>query len=225
MNSKTKKVVLLGMLSAMAYALMIVGHVPVLLWLKYDPKDIIIVIGGFLYGPLSALLISIAVSLVEMVTVSGTGPIGFVMNVLSTCSFACTAALIYKRSRTLKGAVTGLIVGSVFMVVAMLLWNYLITPLYMNQPREAVAALLLPAFLPFNALKATLNASFTMLLYKPVVKALRRAHLVEASIGSGQTSTGRNPLQILIPVVLLVLCVICILAFQGIVQIPFLTPA
>ena len=52
------------------------------------------------------------------------------------------------------------------MVSAMLLWNYLITPLYMGYPREAVAELLLPAFLPFNLLKSGLNSGITFLLYK-----------------------------------------------------------
>ena len=70
------------------------------------------------------------------------------MNILSTCAFACTASAIYRKKRTLAGAVAGLAAGCAVMVSAMLLWNYLITPLYMGYPREAVAELLLPAFLP-----------------------------------------------------------------------------
>ena len=106
------------------------------MFLKYDPKDIIITIGGFIFGPLSALLISSVVSLVEMVTLSETGIIGLIMNILSTVCFACTASYIYKKKHNLKGAVTGLVCGIILMVFAMLLWNYLITPLYMNVSRE-----------------------------------------------------------------------------------------
>ena len=145
------------MLSAAAYVVMAIIKIPVVLFLKYEPKDIIIAIGGFIYGPLSALVISAVVSFAEMLTVSDTGPIGLVMNLLSTVSFACTAAFIYKKRRTLKGAVIGLITGSLIMVAMMLLWNYLITPLYMGTPREAVAAMLIPVFLPFNLIKASLN--------------------------------------------------------------------
>ena len=65
------------------------------------------------------------------------------------------------------------------MVSMMLLWNYLIAPIYMGYPRAAVAKLLLPVFLPFNLLKGGLNASVTMLLYKPVVTILRRSYLAE----------------------------------------------
>jgi hypothetical protein len=59
-----------------------------------------------------------------------------------------------------------------------MLWNYLIAPIYMGYPREAVVELLLPAFLPFNVIKSGLNAAITMILYKPVVTVLRRSDLI-----------------------------------------------
>ena len=43
-----------------------------------------------------------------MFTVSDTGPIGCIMNVLATCAFCCTAAFVYKKFHTRKGAVIGL---------------------------------------------------------------------------------------------------------------------
>lgn len=67
------------------------------------------------------------------------------------------------------------------MVVVMLFWNYLITPIYMGYPREAVVELLIPVFLPFNLMKGGLNAALTMILYKSIVIALRRAHLIETN--------------------------------------------
>ena len=94
MNSKTARLTTAAMLCAVAYIAMALIRIPVVLFLKYEPKDVIIAIGGFLMGPFVSLTISTAVALVEMVTVSDTGPIGCVMNILSSCSFACTAALI-----------------------------------------------------------------------------------------------------------------------------------
>lgn len=81
-------------------------------------------------GPLTSCIVSVIVSLIEMVTISENGILGFVMNVISTCSFACTASFIYRKRHTLSGAVIGLSAGSIAMVLMMLLWNYLITPLY-----------------------------------------------------------------------------------------------
>lgn len=164
MDSKTKKITTTAMLCAVAYVVVVVGRIPVVLFLKYDPKDIIITLGGLIWGPMTSFIVSVIVSLIEMVTISENGVLGCIMNIISTCSFACTASVIYKKKRTLSGAVAGLVAGSLMMVLVMLLWNYLITPIYMGYPREAVAELLVPAFLPFNLLKAGLNAGFTSYL-------------------------------------------------------------
>lgn len=177
MQTNTKKYVTLAMLSAIAYVVMVFGRIPVFLFLKLDPKDVIITIGGFIFGPLSAFLVSLVVSLVEMVTVSDTGVIGLLMNVISTCAFACIAAFVYKRKRTLTGAVIGLCLGSLAMTASMLLWNYIVTPVYMGIAREEVVKMLPTIFLPFNLLKSTLNSALTMLLYKPVVTVLRKSNL------------------------------------------------
>lgn len=178
MNTNVKRITIIGMLCAVAFVVMLVGRIPVVMFYKYDPKDVIIALGGFIYGPMTAFLISLIVSVIEL-TVSDTGWIGLLMNVLASCSFACVAAYIYKKKHTMKGAVAGLVTGVVTMTLVMLLWNYLITPIYLNYPRAAVAELLLPVILPFNLLKATINAAITMILYKPLVTALRKANLLE----------------------------------------------
>ena len=201
----------MAMLAAFAYMLMALVRIPVVLFLKYEPKDVIITIGGFLLGPMASFIVSLVVSLIEMVSVSETGPIGCLMNLLSTCSFACTAAFIYKRQHTLKGAVMGLAAGSVFMVGIMLLWNWLISPLYMGVERSAVEALLLPAFLPFNVLKAGLNSALTLGLYKPVVTALRKTGLVETGNRTGASKIGIY----LFAAGLLITCILLLLVFQG----------
>lgn len=214
MNSKTKKITTTAMLCAIAYVVVVVGRIPVVLFLKYDPKDIIITLGGLIWGPMTSLIVSVIVSLIEMVTISENGPIGLVMNIVSTCSFACTASFIYKKKRTLSGAVIGLVAGSLTMVVVMLLWNYLITPIYMGYPREAVAELLIPAFLPFNLLKAGLNAGFTFLLYKPITMALRKAGYISDS----QNMQSRKPIGLwLLAGGIVITCILLILSFNGII--------
>lgn len=219
---KTKQLTAMAMLAALAYLVMVVGRIPVVSFLKYDPKDIIIVIGGFIYGPLAAFAISLVVSFIEMFTVSDTGIIGAIMNLVSTCSFACLAAVIYKKKHTLKGAVIGLLSGVGLMVIVMLLWNYLLTPIYMGYPRDAVAAMLVPIFLPFNLVKGGLNAAITMLLYKPVVKTLRLAGLAPKSVhaaGANDPKASRKVSAAVMLAALLVLatCVLFALMLAGII--------
>lgn len=172
MNSKAKKLTTIGMLCAAAYVAAAVGRIPIVLFLKYDPKDVVIAIGGLAFGPFTSFLVTLIVAFMEMFTISDNGVLGLVMNVFSSCSFACTAAFVYKKKRKLSGVVIGLICGWVCMIVVMLSWNYLITPIYMGCSRETVVKLLLPAFLPFNLMKGGLNAAITMLLYKPVLQVL-----------------------------------------------------
>ena len=183
----------LAMLTAIAYVVMYLSKLlpQVMNFLQFDLKDTIICIGGFVFGPVAAAMVSIVVAFIEMITVSDTGPIGMVMNILATCAFCCTASFIYKKKHTMSGAVIGLTAGTIALTVVMLLWNYLITPIYMVMDRSFVASLLVPVFLPFNLVKGGMNMAAILLLYKPVVGALRKAHLVAPSSGSkGKFSAG-----------------------------------
>lgn len=220
---RTSTLVTLAVLTAIAFAVMMVFRIPIfaafsLSFLKFDLKDVVIAIGGFIYGPLASAAISVVVSFLEMVTVSESGPIGFIMNVLSTCAFVCPAAFIYKRRRGLSGAVIGLVVGVLAMTAVMVLWNWIITPIYTGMPREAVAAMLLPLFAPFNLIKGGINAAATMLLYKPVVGALRKARLApeaEGPKGGAAVSVRNQAGVIVVSVVVLATCVLLVLALQG----------
>ena len=216
-SEQIKQMVVMALLAALAYVVMVFIRIPVISFLKYEPKDVIITIGGFIYGPLASLSISLIVTLVEMGTVSDTGWIGAVMNFVSTAAFVLPATIIYKKIHNLKGAIIGLISGVVTMIIVMLLWNYILTPLYMGYPREAVAKMLPTVFLPFNALKGGLNAALTMLLYKPVITALRAAHLVPKPEEQRKGSIGTTVLVVGLSLALAATLVLVILALQGVI--------
>ena len=227
MKIKTRDLAIMGMLAALAFLTVLFIRIPVVVFLKYEPKDVIITISGFIFGPLAVLLISTIVSLIEWFTISETGHFGFIMNVISTCSFACTAALIYKYKRTMLGAVIGLVTGLVIMCGVMLLWNYLIVPLYMpfvtaagkaSQPdayREAVLPMLTTIFLPFNLLKGGLNGAITLLLYKPIKTALNKTKLLPET--EAAKSAKINFGLILVSVFVIITCVMFILSWRGII--------
>ncbi|MBE6958429.1 MAG: ECF transporter S component [Ruminococcaceae bacterium] len=211
---QVKTMVLMAMLAAVAYLLSFFKTplMPAAPFLSYEPMDVAITVSGFLLGPLAALIISLLAAAIEALTIGDTGIIGFLMNVLSSAAFACTAAFVYKKKRSVIGAIAGLVLGSAGMIVMMLLWNWLITPLYMGTPREAVEGMLIPIFLPFNALKAGLNSALTLLLYKPLVSALRKTGLIpKSSTEQKKTKWGIY----LLGVVLLAACILLLLVCQG----------
>lgn len=184
----TKTVTSIAMLTGISVIIAWMSKLmPSIMFLDLDFKHVAVCIGGFLFGPFAAAVISILSSFIEMITFSHTGPWGFLMNALGTCSFCCTASWFYQKKRTKQGAVIGLGMGLAVMVAVMLLWNYLITPLYMTGAsgelisRPTVAAMLPTLFLPFNLAKGGMNMAATLLLYKPVVTALRKSGLVPPS--------------------------------------------
>ena len=184
-------------------------------FLSYEPKDAVIVIASFIFGPMTGVIISLLVSFIEMISISTTGIYGFLMNVVSTCAFVVPAAWLYKKDHSQKGAVLGLGLGVVLMAIVMVVWNYIITPFYMGVPREVVAGMLASVFLPFNLIKGGINAALTLLLYKPIVGALRKAGLVEPTHSShkGKFSLGFTlfSVAVLVTFVLLFLVMIGVL--------------
>lgn len=211
-----RRLVIMAMFTALAFAAVAFIRIPVMLWLSYEPKDVLLTIGAFILGPIEGIVMTAVVSLLEMVTISNTGIIGFAMNVFSSCLFVCTASLIYHRKRTLSGALIGLVCATLLATGGMLLWNYLITPLYMaNTTREQVAGMLIPLFLPYNLLKSSLNATLTMLLYKSVSSALRAARLL-SPIQTPTNSKKHLPVTILSSLVLVAL-ILALLAWKGII--------
>ena len=215
----TKQLVTLAMLSAIAYAVMFMSKAlpSVNGFLDFDFKDVIICVGGFIYGPLAAALMSILVAFIELVTISSTGLWGFLMNCLATCAFCCTACYVYKKRHTQRGAVLGLALGVVCLVAVMLLWNFLITPIYTGYPREVVTAMLLPVFLPFNLAKGGMNMAVTLLLYKPIVTALRRAKLAPPSHSQGQPGKKGSAGSLLFSAALLATFVTLALVLMGVI--------
>lgn len=218
MNQNTKKTIdvrrltTMGVLCAMAWAVAAIIRIPIVpaaSFLKFDVKDVILGIGALIYGPVPGLLMSVVVSLIEMLTVSESGIIGFLMNVFASAAFICTASLIYKRHRNMKGAVVGLGLGVVLMTVVMLLWNFIITPFYMGVAREVVQAMLIPAILPFNLLKGCINAALILLLYKPVVSAMDKRNLTPSRNTQAESRSSKIG-TIALAVFILVSCVLLI---------------
>ena len=99
------------------------------------------------------------------------------------------------------------------MIGVMLLWNWLITPLYMGVPRPVVVSMLVPVFLPFNALKAGFNSALTLMLYKPLVSALRKTGLIPKT--SSKSASAKWGIYLL-GIALLATCILLLLVVRGI---------
>ena len=114
----------------------------------------------------------------------------------------------------MSGAILGLALGVIAMSATMVLWNYIITPIYQGWPREQVAGMLATVFLPFNVIKGVLNAALTLVLYQPVTNALRRSHLLPA-LPDGSVRRSYNMGALILGLFLLATGVLVVLVLTG----------
>lgn len=196
-----KRLVATALFAALAYAVHYI-HIPVG-FLNLDFKDVIIAICGMYFGPIYGLVLAVVVPLIEFLTVSSTGVYGLIMNVISSSAFVGTASVIYHFKKTLSGAVIALCSAVLSMTAVMVLANMYVTPYYMGVARNDVMAMIPTLLLPFNAIKAILNAALTLCLYKPITKILKRSGFGKSvSDGAENTSANSSKLRTLLVLII-----------------------
>jgi riboflavin transporter FmnP len=177
-SNKLRRIVLVAVFGALAYALMLVIHFKVS-FLTLDLKDAVITLSGLYFGPGAALSLSLLVPLLELISVSDTGIYGFLMNFISTATLSVTASLIYRYKRSLLGAIIALLSAAAATVGVMMLFNLWVTPYYMGVPVQTVKSMIPTLLLPFNTVKSCMNVGFVLLLYKPISAVMQRMKLIE----------------------------------------------
>ena len=168
----TKRIAMYALFVALSMAVSFVEFpiVPGVEWLKYDPSGIVSLVAGFAYGPAAAVIVSVLGFLPHLFT----NPWGTLMAVLVALALSVPAALIYRRNKTRKDAVIGIIVGAIAALAMAIVGNIIVTPFYAHMTTAQVVALIVPALLPFNALKFTIHGVVTFLIYKPISNLLNR---------------------------------------------------
>lgn len=180
-SSSIRKMTIMGVLIAIS-AILIISPLkfpfPPAPFLVYDAADVSIIIGGFIFGPVEGVILTVVTAIVQtLVAPAGGGWIGCIMHIVATSALVCTASIIYRRRKTLKSAMIGLILGSLAMTALMIPMNMIFYPLFSGTPISAVIKLIVPALLPFNLLKAGLNSIIALLLYKSAGRLLSQIAL------------------------------------------------
>ncbi|MBB6217608.1 riboflavin transporter FmnP [Anaerosolibacter carboniphilus] len=193
MTQKTsaKTLTKVSILSVLAYIIMLV-EIPLFFFpsfLTIDLSDIPALIGGFTLGPGAAIAIQLVKNILHLVTKNTTGGVGELANFLVGSAFVVPASIIYLKNKTKHGAVLGMVVGILSMVIMGVIANYYITlPFYTKfMPMDKIIAmsaaangaivdmktLILYAFVPFNILKGTVVSIITGLFYKKLSPILK----------------------------------------------------
>ena len=196
MNNSSKftaaSIAKLAMMTAVSVVLLLIIRIPFppAPFLVYDPADVPIYITAFAFGPAAGLIVTLIVCLIQAFMLGGDGLYGFLMHFVATGIVAVVIGLMYSKSKTKKRAIISLAVAVVVATAVMCVMNILVTPAYMGAPREAVVAMIPTVIIPFNLLKAGLNAVLTFILYKRVSGFLHgptnfdaKVHVINAQYG------------------------------------------
>ncbi len=160
----------LAMLSALAFAVTFLEFpiFPPASFLKLDFANVFVLIGGFMYGPVAAVIISLIKECLCLLK-SSTGGVGEIANFIVTFSFVIVPTLVYRFKKGLPIVAITLAIGCVLQIAAGLLSNrYINFPLFMGDGALAAFESLWWYVLLFNLIKGAAVSLVTILLYKRI---------------------------------------------------------
>ena len=181
-NLSTQYLTRIAVLTALASILFMI-EIPVVAFYKLDLSNLPVLLGAFSMGPAAGTAILFLKSLIGMMH-STSMYVGELADFLMGAAMVLPAALIYRRKKSRKSALIGMVSGTVIMVIAAVLVNWkIMIPFYMTaygMPMEAVVGmataavpfvdtqweLLLYVTAPFNLLKGVVLSFLTYVMYK-----------------------------------------------------------
>jgi len=194
-KSRLKRLTLGAVMGALAFVLMFFSFsVPVLSpFAEFDASALPELIGGFILGPAGAVEI-IGVKLVLKLIFQGTESMltGEIQNFLLSVAFVLPAVLFYRRQKTKKAAIIGLVIGSVTSIVVSIFTNiFLIFPFYMklygmdwasildmfsavNPWIKNIPTMIAFSIVPFNLISRSVISVITVLVYKKISVPLKK---------------------------------------------------
>ena len=164
----TRQLVTMALMCAIGTLLSFIEFplLPGVTWLKFDASNMPAMVAGFAYGPAGGVAVGIVTAIIHGLLMADFT--GALMNILVVTCFVLPAAFIYKKKRTYKFAIIGLVFSIIAGVIGSIIGNLLLTPSWLGVPFDAVVALIIPVLIPFNLLKGLLNSVITLIVYKSI---------------------------------------------------------
>lgn len=180
----TRELATIAILAAISAVLFMI-EIPIVLFYKLDLSSLPVLLGAFAMGPLQGTLIQLVKSLLGLLHSSSQG-VGELADFIMGFAMLLPAGLVYRCMKHRKGAIVGMLLGTLVATIAGVLTNYFIMiPFYstaFGMPVEAIVgmgAAIVPAVdstwkfvllitAPFNLFKWVVISAVTALVYKPL---------------------------------------------------------
>ncbi|MEF2926971.1 MAG: ECF transporter S component [Catenibacterium sp.] len=192
---KTKKLVMAALLGALAAILMVLDfNVPLAPgFIKFDFSDFPVLIGGFVFGPVTGVLIAfLKIVLNLLFKPTTTMFVGEASNFLLSVCYMGVACLYYRKHRTKKGAVIGMVLATITTSLFAIASNILVMfPMYaklfgmsmeqivgmvsaVNPFVKDVTTMVIASLVPFNLFKYGVISIITFVSYKKIEVILKK---------------------------------------------------
>lgn len=179
-NLGVKAFVAIGMLSAIAYVLMLLNFpMPMFpTWLKIDFSDVPALVGAIIMGPAAGVLIELIKNLLDIIsTGSESGiPVGHIANFTTGLLFILPTYFVYKKVQSKKGVISGLIVATIITTIGMSVLNYFVFfPMYeIFMGFEMPKLMIVTAIAPFNFIKCIMISIVFIVFYNKMAERLNK---------------------------------------------------
>ncbi len=181
-------------------------------FLEFNFADIPALIGSFALGPLSGTIIVVVRILIKLVFKgTSTAFVGELSDLITGCMFVIPAGLIYTKRRTFKGALLGMLVGTVSEVAVALLVNWLILIPFFAKAYgwAAIVGFMQPLFpscteenfysyylwisaLPFNLMRCIVAVAVTLPVYKRISGVINKFAAKFTPTGDGSEAKAKK---------------------------------
>ncbi len=164
----TRQLVTMALMCALSavFQFIQIPIIPGVTFLTYDPSLVPAMVCGFAFGPASGIVVGTIASVIHGLVLGEW--VGSLMNIVATVCFVLPAALIYRKSHTLTGAIVGLVVSCIAATLGALASNLTIGVWFWYGSVDVIVPMLLPAIVPFNLVKTILNSVLTCVVYKSI---------------------------------------------------------
>lgn len=191
MKLSLKNMVLVSILGAISGVLMLFKFpLPIApTFMKMDFSDSVLIIGGFLTGPVYSLIMIFIKWIVKLIiTSTSTAYAGELSGLILNISFILPMSYFYSKNKTKKTAIILMIIFSITTSLIAIFTNvYMIFPLYGLSGNaivgpfkvlfpfvDSVWQVMLISILPFNLMKIAINSIIALILYKKVSTFVHR---------------------------------------------------
>ena len=178
MENKYRKLVGTSVLASMATLLQLleIPIIPTFSFLKIDFSDIPVLVGFFIYGPMSGILVALIRSFLHSIYTGLMPPniVGDIASFLASNIFCLPIFYFFKHNKFKYNRIFGMVISTLSLTIFMSIVNYFIlTPLYLKIYGVTTQQLLgvtmtryiAIGIIPFNLIKGSIISTVFLLVY------------------------------------------------------------